>query len=102
MRGLCQLRSVGEGGNGFPLFGGDAGEQRVVEAVDQVDGLVEGIVTRDEESERVEFKWAAGLDCADCFAREVEGFAAKTVHGRLDAIADVADTDSNAERKRVK
>src|SRR6266566_5094619 len=88
--------------DGLPLLWSDLQHQRVVQAVDQVDGAVERFVAGCKGREDVKFEKAAALDAFDGPARELKSLAAQPVDGRLNAAGDAANADSDAEGERLK
>src|SRR6266436_6675111 len=98
--GLFERRPIEKLLDGLPLFCRDLEHQRVVQAVDQIDGAVEGFVAGCKSGQHLEFEKAVGLDVFDGPARELKGLAAEPVDGRLNAVGNVADADSDPERQR--
>src|SRR5256885_660318 len=86
--------------NGLPLFCGDLQHQRVVQAVDQVDGFVEVLVPGCKGREHVELEEPALLDAFDGAARQFKRFAGELVDRRLNAPGNAADADAHAQRER--
>src|SRR6059058_2314317 len=86
--------------NGLPLFCGDLQHQRVVQAVDQVDGLVEVLVPGCKGREHVELEEPALLNAFDRATRQFKRLAGELVDGRLNAAGNAADADSHTQRER--
>src|SRR5437899_8641435 len=82
--------------DGLPLFLGDLEHQGIVQAVDQVDSLVEVFIAGRKGREHVELEEAALLDAFDGAARQFKRLAGELVDGRLNAAGKAADADSDA------
>ena len=92
---------VQEAADGLPLFRRDPRHQSIVQAVNQIDGLVERFVVRAKGSQNLEFIEASAFDVFEGHTRELEGFAGEVVDRRLDAVRDFAYADPYAERQRL-
>src|SRR6266576_3864941 len=86
--------------NGLPLFLGDLEHQGVVQAVDQVDAIVEAFVAGRKSRQHVEFEEPACLDTFDGAARQFKRLAGELIDRRLNAAGNAADADSDAQRQR--
>src|ERR1051325_5398137 len=100
--GVLERRLIQELTDGLPLFRGDLEHQGIVQSVNEIDRLVEGFLVRGKGGQNLEFEEAIGLDAFNGPARELKRLAGEPIDRRLNAIGDVADTDADAERQRLK
>ena len=77
---------IQEAADRLPLFRRDLRHQSIVQAVKQIDGLVEWFVGRAKGSQHLEFMEAFAFDVFKGRAGELEGFAGEVVDRRLDAV----------------
>ena len=85
--------------DGFPLFWRDVADERVVQRVEEIDGLVEVSFGGDECGQRVELEGMASLDAIEGGAGGFKSRAAELIDGRTDSIGDWSEADANAQRK---